>query len=121
MNQYLLSVHTAPDGSCQSKFAEDEMEALMQRIDALESDMKSAGAFVCTGRLAPPNDATVVRDSDGEVLHTDGPFADTTEQLGGFYVLQAASHEDALAWAGKVTACIGQPIEVRAFNGFVAS
>ena len=117
MNQYLLSVHTSPDGSCQSNAAGD-MEALMQRIEALESEMQAEGALVSTGRLAAPNDATVVRDSDGEILRTDGPFADTKEQLGGFYIIQAADQESAVAWASKVTTCIGQPIEVRAFMGF---
>jgi hypothetical protein len=120
MKPYLLSVHTHRDGSCPSELPGEDMQALMERIQALEADMKRAGALVCTGRLAPPDDATVVRDSSGEVLRTDGPFADTKEQLGGFYVLRAADLEAALEWAGRVTACIGQPIEVRAFNGFEA-
>lgn len=92
----------------------------MQRIEALESEMKSAGAFVCTGRLGEASDATVVRDADGEILRTDGPFADTKEQIGGFYILRAADEAAALEWAGKVTTCIGRPIELRAFLGFDA-
>jgi hypothetical protein len=51
------------------------------------------------GLLRPPDTATVVRVSDGEVVTTDGPFAESKEHLGGFYIIQAADLDAALAWA----------------------
>lgn len=113
MNQYLLSVHSSPDATCGS-MPPEEMQASMQRIEALESDMKSSGAWEFSARLTESESATVVRDSNGETLMTDGPFAESKEHLAGFYIINAADLDAALAWATKVTACIGQPIEVRA-------
>jgi hypothetical protein len=55
----------------------------------------------------------VVRFSGGEVLITDGPFVESKEYLGGFYLIEAADLDAALGWASKVTAAVGQPIEVR--------
>jgi hypothetical protein len=77
--------------------------------------MKSAGAWVFSGRLHEPDTATVVRMSGGEVVTTDGPFAESKEHLGGFYIIQATDLDAALAWASKVTAAIKVPIEVRPF------
>ena len=77
--------------------------------------MKSAGAWVFGGRLHAPDTATVVRVSDGEVLTTDGPFAESKEHLGGFYIVEAEDLDDALAWASKVTLAVRTPIEVRPF------
>jgi hypothetical protein len=68
--------------------------------------------------LHEPDTATVVRVSDGEVLTTDGPFAESKDHLGGFYIIQAADLDAALGWAAKVTAAIRSPIEVRPFAAF---
>jgi hypothetical protein len=54
-----------------------------------------------------------VRPSDGEVLTTDGPFAESKEHLGGFYIIEAEDLDAALAWASKVTLAVRTPIEVR--------
>ncbi len=84
----------------------------------LEAEMKSAGALIFSGRLLEPDTATVVRMSGGEVLTTDGPFAESKEHLGGFYIIEAEDLDAAMAWASKVTAAIRHPIEVRPFwNG----
>jgi hypothetical protein len=80
--------------------------------------MKSAGAWLFSGRLHEPDTATVVRMSGGEVLTTDGPFVESKEHLGGFYIIEADDLDAALAWASKVTAAVGRPIEVRSFAGF---
>ena len=69
--------------------------------------MKSAGALVFSGRLHEPDTATVVRMSDGEVLTTDGPFAESKEHLGGFYIIEADDLDAALGWASKTTAAVG--------------
>lgn len=77
--------------------------------------MKSTGAWSFSGRLHAPDTATVVRVSNGEVLTTDGPFAESKEHLGGFYIIEAADLDAALAWASKVTRAINAPIEVWPF------
>ena len=57
-----------------------------------------------------------MRVSDGEVLTTDGPFAESKEHLGGFYIIEAEDLDAALAWASKATAAVAKPIEVRPFR-----
>jgi hypothetical protein len=71
--------------------------------------------LVFSGRLTEPDTATVVRMSGGELLTTDGPFAESKEHLGGFYIIEADDLDAALAWPSKTTAAVGAPIEVRPF------
>ena len=114
MAQYLLSVHTV-EGEAREPMSEEEMRQFMERVGVLEEEIKSAGAWVFSGRLHEPDTATVVRLSGGEVVATDGPFAESKEHLGGFYIIQAEDLDAALAWASKTTAAVGKPIEVRPF------
>jgi hypothetical protein len=114
MSQYLLSVHSV-EGEVGDPMTAEEMRQFMERVGVLEEEMKSAGAWVFGGRLHEPDTATVVRMSDGEVLTTDGPFAESREHLGGFYIIEAEDLDAALAWASKVTAAVTKPIEVRPF------
>jgi hypothetical protein len=117
MTRYMLSVHSV-QGEDQGPRTEEEMRQLSKRIGVLEEELKATGAWVFSGHLHEADTATVVRYSgDGELLTTDGPFAEAKEHLGGFYVIQAADLDAALAWAAKVTAAIGKPIEVRPFAG----
>ena len=74
------------------------------------------GCLGVAGGLHPAATATVVRIRDGEVLTTDGPFAETKEQLGGFWVIKAADLDGALAWAAQATKACGAPVEVRPFQ-----
>ena len=74
----------------------------MQRWSAFGEDLTASGAFVAGEGLAPTAAATTVRIKDGEVVHTDGPFAETREQLGGFYLLECPDLDAALGWAAKV-------------------
>jgi hypothetical protein len=99
---------------------DEEMQQSHQQLGILEQDMKSAGAWVVSGRLHEPDTATVVRLSGGEVLTIDGPFVEAKEHLGGFYIIQAEDLDAALAWATRVTDAIKAPIEVRPFAGFEA-
>lgn len=119
MNHYLLSVHTTPDSACATQSSEQgaDMQQAYQKIQVLEEELKSTGAWMASGRLSDPEDATVVRDSGGEILTTDGPFAEAKEHLGGFYIIKAVDLDAALAWASKVTTAVGRPIEVRPFMG----
>jgi hypothetical protein len=117
MTRYLLSVHSV-EGEVRDPMTEEEMRRSHQRLRTIEAAMASSGAWVFSGRLHDPDTATVVRVSGGEVLTTDGPFAESKEHLGGFYVIDAADLGAALGWAAKVTAAIDAPIEVRPFAAF---
>src|SRR6266581_3037344 len=114
MTRYLLSVHSVA-GEVREPMTDEEMQQSYQQLDVLEEEIKSAGAWVFSGRLHEPDTATVVRVSDGEVLTTDGPFAESKEHLGGFYIIEAEDLDAALAWASKTTDCVKRPIEVRPF------
>ncbi len=114
MSQYLLSVH-AVEGEVREPMTPEEMQTSMERVGALEAEMKASGTFVFGGRLHDSDMATVVRMSDGDVAMTDGPFAESKEHIGGFYIINADDLDAALAWAGKVVDCISAPIEVRPF------
>jgi hypothetical protein len=119
MVHYMLSVHTGPDRTGAPPTAE-QMQETMHRINRLEDELKSTGAWVFSGRLAEADTATVVRAAgpDGtDVLTTDGPYLESKEHIGGFYVIAVADLDAALGWAARVTAIIGAPIEVRPFAG----
>ena len=116
MSTYLLAVHMGGDEP-RDPSTDKEMRRSLAELDQVEEEMTGTGAWVFSGRLQGPDATTVVQAAEGEVLITDGPFAETKEQLGGFYVIEAADIDAALAWAAKVTAAIGAPIEVRPFAG----
>jgi hypothetical protein len=112
MTQYMLSVHSVED-AVPEPMTEEEMQRSYQQLGIIEKEMKSTGAWVFSGRLHEPETATVVRVSDGTVLTTDGPFVESREHLGGFYIIEAEDLDAALALASRVTAAIRTPIEVR--------
>ena len=115
MAQYLLSAHSVK-GEVREPMSDEEMQRVMARVQGLEEEMRSAGAWVFGGRLHEPDTATVVRVSDGgEVLTTDAPFAESKEHLGGFYVIDADHLDAALSWASKTAECVKTAIEVRPF------
>ena len=114
MTQYLLSVHSV-DGEVGDPITEEQMQQSWRAIGVLEEEMKSEGALFFSGRLSEPGTATVVRVSDGKVLTTDGPFAESKEHLGGFYIIEAEDLDAALSWAAKTADCVKRPIEVRPF------
>jgi len=112
--QYLLSVHSV-EGEARDPMTDEEMQQSWKQIQVLNEELKSAGAWVFSGRLHEPDTATVVRISDGQAVTTDGPFVEAREHLGGFYIIQAEDLDAALVWASKATAAVGKPIEVRPF------
>lgn len=116
MSQYLLSTYAVAGEVPGAPATPEEMQAFMQRIIALEAEMDESGTFVFGGALDGPEAATVVRVSDGDPVMTDGPFAQTNEQIGGFYIINADDFEAALVWAGKVADATNHPIEVRPFR-----
>ena len=113
MKQYLLSVYQ-PDGPPPPP---EVLERISRDLDALNQELKAAGAWVFAGALHPPSTATVLRLREGEVLVTDGPFAEGKEHVGGFTILKAPDLDAALDWAGKLTRATTLPIEVRPFQG----
>jgi len=113
MKQYLLAVHMV-EGEEQP--SEDEMQQTYKDVDTLNAQIQAEGAWVFAGGLHPAETATVVRIRDGDVLTTDGPFAEAKEQLGGFWVIKAADLDEALAWAAKATRACRAPVEVRPFQ-----
>jgi hypothetical protein len=119
MGHYMLSVHSVA-GEVREPMTDEEMRQSHKQLGVLEQEMKSTGAWVFSGRLHEADTATVVRMSRGEVVTTDGPFVESKEHLGGFYIIQAPDLDAALAWASKVTEAIKVPIEVRPFAGFEA-
>jgi hypothetical protein len=91
----------------------------MRDIDTLIQEAKAAGAWVFNGGLHPPSTATVVRFAGGELLMTDGPFAEGKEHIGGFLIIKAPDLDSALEWGRKASMATTLPIEVRPFQGEV--
>jgi hypothetical protein len=92
----------------------EQMEEIMGAWSAFDSELKEAGALVAGEALQQSATATTIRiQDDGSRVVTDGPFAETKEQVGGFYVLDCANLDEALAWAKKVPLRDGS-VEVRA-------
>lgn len=113
MAQYLLSV-IHPEMT--EMPPTDEMEQTFKAVDAFNAELMTTGSFVFGGGLHPPSSATVVSSKDGEVSMTDGPYVETKEQLGGFWVVTAPDLDAALEWGAKGSAACGQPVEVRSFQ-----
>ena len=82
-------------------------------IDAVDAEMRAAGAWVFTGGLHPADTATVLRADGGGLVITDGPFAEGKEHVGGFWIIRAPDLDAALDWARKATAACQLPVEVR--------
>lgn len=112
MTQYLLAVQFNESDPTPS---DSEMQQQMARTGKVTDEMRSAGVWVFVGGLEPSEATTVVRPGDGKTTMTDGPFAETKEQLGGFWVLEC-DRAQALAWAEKCALACGYPIEVRPFH-----
>jgi hypothetical protein len=114
MKQYLLSVRIVEENGQYPNAA--DMQPTYDAVDVLNKEMQEAGAWVFAGGLHPSSTATVLRVQNGEVLTTDGPYTEGKEQIGGFWVLQAADLDAALAWARKATVACGAPVELRPFQ-----
>ncbi len=112
MKRYLLSVYQ-PDGDPPPP---EVLEKVMRNVQAFHQELKAAGAWVFAAGLHPPSTATVVRFQDGDVLMTDGPFAEGKEHIGGFTVIQAPDLDAALEWGRKAARATTLPIEVRPFQ-----
>ncbi len=112
MRQYLLSVYQ-PDGDPPPP---ERLAEIMRDVDAVNRDLRAAGAWVFTGGLHPAHTATVVRVRGDEVLTTDGPYVESKEHIGGFSAISAADLDAALEWARRLSKATTLPIEVRPFQ-----
>lgn len=112
MKQYLLSMYQ-PEGPIPPP---EVLAKVMRDLDGINAEIKAAGGWVFTGGLHPPGTATVVRYADGDLLTTDGPFAEGKEHVGGFWIVSAADLDAALGWAREITMATTLPIEVRPFQ-----
>ena len=111
MAQYLVAIHH-PDNYDSSK----EGEAMQNDIHALNKEMIAAGVRIFAGGLTPARDAKSLRaQPSGKVLVTDGPYLETKEHIGGFWILEAADLDEALAWGRKAVIACRAPVEVRPF------
>jgi hypothetical protein len=108
---YFLLIH-APE-SYDETLSETEMTSLMGRYFKASEEMESAGVWMGGHRLRPVATATTLRIRDGETIVTDGPFAETKEQFGGYYLIDVESLDNAIAWAKKIPACEYGSVEVR--------
>ncbi|MEL6342686.1 MAG: YciI family protein [Myxococcota bacterium] len=96
-----------------AKMSEADQAAEFQEYIALTERLQAAGKMVSGGALQPVATATTVRVRGEQVLHTDGPFAETREQLGGYYLIEADTLDEALEWARQIPAARSGSVEVR--------
>ena len=109
--QYMLLIYD--DENVWASMPEEERNAAYGEYFSYTNELREKGAFVAGDQLQPTAAATTVRVKKGEQVVTDGPFAETKEQLGGFYLVEADSADEALAWAEKIPAARYGSIEVR--------
>jgi hypothetical protein len=109
--QYMLLIYAQEDGW--ENLSEQERESMMERYGDFTAELRAASAMLAGDRLQPIASATTVRVRDGEELVTDGPFAETKEQLGGYYLIEADSLDDAIKWATKLPGSHHGSVEVR--------
>ena len=109
--QYMLLLHG--DESQDADLSPEDLEAMMAEYGAYEGALDEAGVMRGGEALLPSHTATTLRDHEGNIQVMDGPFLETREQLGGFYLIEVDTLDDALAWAKRCPALKGGAIEVR--------
>jgi hypothetical protein len=114
--RYMLLIYG--DESGWANLSEAETEAEMGKWYAYTQEMQDAGVSTAGEALQPTSTATCVRDNGGEPLVTDGPFAETREQLGGYYLLDVPNLDEAIKWAHKCPAAKSGTIELRPIQEF---
>jgi hypothetical protein len=119
MQQYLLSIYQ-PDAPPPPEVM-SRMDQIMADVNSLMEDARAAGAWVFNGALHSPSTATVVRLEHGDVLTTDGPYAEGKEHIGGFVIVRAPDLDAALGWGRRLAGVLSDganslPIEVRPFQ-----
>jgi len=113
MAEYLLSVHHDYDTEFPSL---EEMQPVFEAVDRFNQKVRDAGAWVFAGGLTPVQQATTVDNTGDTPIVSDGPYAESKEYLGGFWVIQAADLDEALQWAKEGSAACRGKVEVRPFQ-----
>lgn len=111
MTQYLLSVHHA-----ELEYSEEEMQRIFEAVGAFNAELQASPSWVFAGGLVGPEAATVVDATGGGVTMTDGPFVETKEHLGGFWIIEAPDLDAALDIASRASKACALPVEVRPFQ-----
>ncbi len=114
MTEYLMAVHGNEDSY--TKVSPDDMQRQFAQVDAFNQELQAAGKWVFGGGLQPASTATVVRAGATDVTLTDGPYLETKEHIGGFWVITAADLDEALEWGRKASAACEAAVEVRPFQ-----
>jgi hypothetical protein len=109
--RFLCTIYT--DESSWGTMTPEDGAAQMKAYNEFTEAIRKAGVLVSGDGLQPTATATTIRERDGERVLTDGPFAETKEQLGGFYLLECASKDEAVDWASKIPAVQSGSVEVR--------
>jgi hypothetical protein len=109
--QYMLLIYGKEERW--ASLSEDEAQAVYAEYGRLSQELRDRNAYVDGGELQPVSTATSVRIRDGETDVTDGPFAETKEVLGGYYLIEAESLDEAIAWAAKIPSARTGVVEVR--------
>ena len=114
--RYLCLIYL--DEKIHAAMAEEEMGAMMEAYGKFTEELEQAGAMLGGEALQPTDTATTVQVRDRKTLTTDGPFAETKEQLGGFYMIEAKDLDEAIAWAAKIPSAADGSVEVRPIMEF---
>jgi len=118
MAEFLLSVWHDEDFEYDPEVSPgDDMQRIFKQVDAFNQQVQAAGVWVFAGGLHPASSATVVRAHEGEVSMTDGPYAESKELMGGFWVIDVPDLDTALDYARRGSAACEGPVEVRPFQG----
>ena len=115
MPQYLMSVWH--DDEYDLEFSTPDAQHRVARVGRFNTELQQAGSWVFASGLAPASSATVVRSADGDVSMTDGPYAETKEQMGGFWIVEVEDLDSALDWAARAADACEGPVEVRPLHG----
>jgi hypothetical protein len=107
--QYMLLIHSEENG----RPSDDVLQEMYAQYTKFTEDLRGSGAMVAGDELQPASTAKSVRVRDGKTLVTDGPFAETKETLGGYYLIEAGSEQEALDWAARIPGAQWGTIEVR--------
>jgi hypothetical protein len=109
--EFLALIHA--DEAVWDRMADDEREAAYEQYGEFTQAVRAAGVFVSGNELGPTASATTVRVRDGRQVVTDGPYAEVKEALGGYYILDCGSFDEALDWAARIPAASHGAVEVR--------
>ncbi len=115
MAQYMLSVWH--DEDYELDFSGEDAQRMVAQVGAFNEELTSSGSWVFGGGLMPVSSATVITVTGGDVSMTDGPYAESKEIMGGFWIIEAPDFDAALEWGRKGAAACEGPVEVRPMQG----